>query len=85
MRATRDLLRRRTYLVRKRAELLAHVQMTFLQYNLPPLAKKLCYAANRADSTSTASPTPSTRTHARCRPGDRVGARPADQDASKPN
>ena len=48
MRATRDLLRRRTYLVRKRAELLAHLQMTFLQYNLTPPAQKLCYAANRA-------------------------------------
>jgi transposase len=48
MRATRDLLRRRTYLVRKRAELLAHLQMTFLQYNLAPPAQKLCYAANRA-------------------------------------
>jgi transposase len=48
MRATRDLLRRRTYFVRKRAELLAHLQMTFLQYNLDPPAQKLCYAANRA-------------------------------------
>jgi transposase len=48
MRATRDLLRRRSYLVRKRAELLAHLQMTFLQYNLTPPAQKLCYAANRA-------------------------------------
>src|SRR6516162_4955825 len=48
MRATRDLLRRRTYLVRKRAELLAHLQMTFLQYNFTPPAQKLCYAANRA-------------------------------------
>lgn len=48
MRATRDLLRRRTYLVRKRAELLAHLQMTFLQYNLDPPAQKLAYAANRA-------------------------------------
>jgi transposase len=48
MRATRDLLRRRTYFVRKRAELLAHLQMTFLQYNLDAPAQKLCYAANRA-------------------------------------
>jgi transposase len=40
MRATRDLLRRRTFLVRKRAELLA---------NLPPLTKKLAYAANREE------------------------------------
>src|SRR5438128_11620807 len=32
MRATRDLLRRRTHLMRKRAELLAHVQNTHSQY-----------------------------------------------------
>jgi transposase len=48
MRATRDLLRRRTFLVRRRAELLAHVVNTNSQYNLPPLSKKLSYAANRA-------------------------------------
>ena len=48
MRATRDLLRRRTFLVRRRAELLAHVVNTNSQYNLPPFAKKLSYAANRA-------------------------------------
>src|SRR5262249_48564064 len=47
MRATRDLLRRRTFLVRKRAELLAHLVNTNSQYNLPPLTKKLAYAANR--------------------------------------
>jgi transposase len=49
MRATRDLLRRRTFLVRRRSELLAHLVNTNSQYNLPPLAQKLCYAANRAD------------------------------------
>ena len=47
MRATRDLLRRRTRLVRTRAEALAHIQNTFSQYNLPPLGKKLGFAANR--------------------------------------
>jgi transposase len=47
MRATRDLLRRRTKLVRVRAEALAHVQNTVSQYNLPPLSKKLQFAANR--------------------------------------
>ena len=47
MRGTRDLLRRRTRLVRTRAEALAHIQNTFSQYNLPPLGKKLTYAANR--------------------------------------
>jgi transposase len=61
MRATRDLLRRRTYLVRKRAELLAHLQMTFLQYNLTPPAQKLCYAANRASLNLDVFPDPSTR------------------------
>src|SRR5215204_1959518 len=47
MRATRDLLRRRCHLVRKRAELLAHIQNTNSQYNLPELGKKLAYKANR--------------------------------------
>jgi transposase len=49
MRATRDLLRRRTFLVRRRAELLAHLVNTNSQYNLPPFAKKLSYAANREE------------------------------------
>jgi transposase len=49
MRETRDLLRRRTYLVRKRAELFTHLQILNAQYNLTPFPKKLCYAANRAD------------------------------------
>src|SRR5262252_6876634 len=48
MRATRDLLRRRTHLMRKRAELLAHVQNTHSQYNLPEIGKKIAYKANRA-------------------------------------
>jgi transposase len=48
MRATRDLLRRRMHLMRKRAELLAHIQNTNSQYNLPELHKKLAYRANRA-------------------------------------
>jgi transposase len=47
MRATRDLLRRRTHLMRKRAELLAHVQNTNSQYNLPDIGKKIAYKANR--------------------------------------
>jgi transposase len=49
MRATRDLLRRRTFLVRQRAHLLAHVVNTNSQYNLPPLTRKLSYAANRVE------------------------------------
>ena len=40
MRATRDLLRRRNHLVRKRAELFSHIQNTRSQYNLPdPLGR----------------------------------------------
>ena len=35
MRSTRDLLRRRLHLVRKRGQLLAHIQNTHHQYNLP--------------------------------------------------
>src|SRR5439155_3517404 len=47
MRATRDLLRHRMPLAHKRAELLAHVQHTNSQYNLPAIGKKLAYKANR--------------------------------------
>jgi transposase len=46
-RATRDLLRRRTHLMRKRSELLSHVQNTNSQYNLPEIGKKIAYKANR--------------------------------------
>ncbi len=49
MRATRDLLRRRTYLVRKRAELLVHLQILNAQYNHAPFTKKLSFAANREE------------------------------------
>ena len=48
MRATRDLLRRRLHLVRKRGQLLAHIQMTSHPYNLAPLGKRIAYPANRA-------------------------------------
>ena len=48
MRATRDLLRRRIHLTRKRAELLPHIQQTNWQYNLPEMGKKIAYKANRA-------------------------------------
>jgi transposase len=47
MRATRDLLRRRMHLMRKRSELLAHIQNTNSQYNLPEIGKKIAYKANR--------------------------------------
>jgi transposase len=47
MRATRDLLRRHLHLTRQRAELLAHVQQTNRQDNLPEIGKPLAYKANR--------------------------------------
>jgi transposase len=47
MRATRDLLRRRMYCMRQRAALLAHVQHTNSQYNLPEIGKKLAYKGNQ--------------------------------------
>jgi transposase len=40
-RATRDLMRRRTFLVRKRAELLTHIQNTNTQYNLPAFEERI--------------------------------------------
>ena len=49
MRETRDLLRRRSFFVRHRAHLIAHLQNTASQYNLDPFAKKLTFAANRAE------------------------------------
>src|SRR5947208_1767366 len=49
MRETRDLLRRRSYLVRKRAELMTHLQILNAQYNLAPFPKKLSFAANRQE------------------------------------
>ena len=47
MRSTRDLLRRRNHLMRKRSELLAHIQNTNSQYNLPEFEKKIAYKGNR--------------------------------------
>ncbi len=47
MRATRDLLRRRLHLVRRRGNLLAHIQNTHHQYNLPEPSAKIAYKANR--------------------------------------
>jgi transposase len=49
MRETRDLLRRRTWLVRHRAGLLTHLQILNSQYNLPPFPKKLAHAGNRLE------------------------------------
>ncbi len=47
MRSTRDLIRRRLHLVRKRGQLLAHIQNTRAQYNLPVFGRKLAYRTNR--------------------------------------
>src|SRR2546422_3805295 len=47
MRSTRDLLRRRMHLMRQRAELLAHIQITNHPYNLPDIGKKIAYRSNR--------------------------------------
>ena len=47
MRSTRDLLRRRMHLMHHRSELLAHIQNTNSQYNLPGIGKKIAYKTNR--------------------------------------
>jgi transposase len=48
MRATRDLMRRRNYLMRHRAELLVHIANTNSQYNLPALGVRPARPAERA-------------------------------------
>jgi len=48
MRSTRDLLRRRMHLMHHRSQLLAHIQNTNSQYNLPEIGKKIAYKSNRA-------------------------------------
>ncbi len=47
MRATRDLLRRRMHLMHTRAALLAHIQKTNSQDNLPEIGTKLASKAHR--------------------------------------
>ncbi|MCP4670255.1 MAG: IS110 family transposase, partial [Desulfobacula sp.] len=47
MKSTRDLMRPRMHLIRKRAELLSHIHNTNTQYNYDPLGKNLRYKANR--------------------------------------
>jgi len=47
MRGTRDLMRRRTYLVRRRADLLAHIQNSNSQHNLPEFGRKIAYHIHR--------------------------------------
>ncbi|RKY15982.1 MAG: IS110 family transposase, partial [Planctomycetota bacterium] len=48
MRATRDLMRRRLHLVRKRGQLLAHIENTYHQHNLARPGGRIAYKSNRA-------------------------------------
>ena len=52
MRATRDLMRRRNHLMRKRAELLVHIQNTNSQYNLPAFGVRLAKPHLRGEAVS---------------------------------
>jgi len=47
MRSTRDLLRRRLYLARQKAELQTHIQNTNTQYNFAAFEKRIDRASNR--------------------------------------
>jgi transposase len=60
-RQTRDLLRRRSFFVRQRSQLIAHIVNTNSQFNLPPLSKKLTYAGNRSEEIAKRFADPSTR------------------------
>ena len=60
-RQTRDLLRRRSFFVRQRAQLIAHIVNTNSQFNLPPLPKKLSYAGNRTPDLAERFADPSTQ------------------------
>ncbi len=52
MRETRDLLRRRTYLVHERSALLTHLQILATQYNVTPFGGRLSKTARRAEPPS---------------------------------
>jgi transposase len=60
-RQTRDLLRRRSFFVRQRSQLIAHIVNTNSQFNLPPFPKKLTYAGNRSEEIATRFTDPSTQ------------------------
>jgi transposase len=60
-RQTRDLLRRRSFFVRQRAQLITHIVNTNTQFNLPALSKKLTYAANRTEDLVDRFTDPSTK------------------------
>lgn len=47
MRSARDLMRRRCLFSRRRAELIAHLQLTRIQYNLAEFPKRPTYRTNR--------------------------------------
>ena len=49
LRATRDLLRRRTHFVRLKAQTLTHLQIVNHQHNFEPFEKKITYKANRSE------------------------------------
>ena len=49
MRATRDLLRRRMHFMRKKNELLSHIQNTKNQYSLPDFKKTITRKNNRKE------------------------------------
>ena len=48
LRATRDLLRRRTHFVRLKAQILTHLQIINHQHNFQAFEKKITYKSNRA-------------------------------------
>jgi transposase len=60
-RQTRDLLRRRGFFVRQRAQLIAHIVNTNSQFNHPPFPKKLTYAGNRTEDLAERFTDPSTK------------------------
>ena len=80
-RETRDLLRRRSFFVRQRAQLIAHIQNTNRQYNLPPFAKKLTYKGNRSAAIADRFEHPSTQLIDRRRPRPDRRLRHADRRA----
>ena len=49
IRTTRDLLRRRMYFVHHQSELMAHIQNTNTQHNMPTFEKRLDCASNRTN------------------------------------
>jgi hypothetical protein len=73
-RQTRDLLRRRSFFVRQRSQLIAHIQMTNAQGNLPPFPKKLGSAGNRTPAIAERFSEPSTKSAVAADPGDEVAS-----------